>query len=41
MRRLSLSDWLFIAVIVVVAVMVIIFFAEQQASILSTMPGRI
>jgi hypothetical protein len=40
-RRLTLSEWLFIAVLVAVAVMVILFLAQQATAALSNMPGVI
>jgi len=40
-RRLTLSEWLFIAVVVAVAVMVIVFLGQQATNTLSNMPGAI
>ena len=40
-RRLTLSEWLFIAVLLAVAVMVILFLAQQATNALSNMPGVI
>ena len=40
-RRLTLSEWLFIAVMVAVAVMVILFLSQQATDVLRTMPGQI
>jgi len=40
-RRLTLSEWLFIAVLVAVAVMVIVFLAQQATNVLSNLPVQI
>jgi len=40
-RRPTLSEWLFIAVVVAVAVMVIVFLGQQATNVLSNLPNGI